>query len=291
MHSSALPLLGKTALVTGVSRRRGIGYAVARRLATLGASIFFHHYRPHDLDLPWGGDDLDAIRAGIRDVLHPSALSGDLSADLTDANRVAALIDSAVGLTGSLDILVCNHAKSGDDGGILDMTPDRLDAFWRTNAQSTLLLTAEFAKRKTDVGTRAQRRPGERAHRDGPFVEPVGRVFWMTSGQLHGPLRGEVAYAASKAALAGVTTTVAAELLDLGIVLNTINPGPVNTGYMDPDTADRPLDALKDLLATTPFGRYGRPEDPAELIGWLSTDSGAWIVGQVITSDGGLSIN
>ena len=48
--------------------------------------------------------------------------------------------------------------------------------------------------------------------------------------------------------------------------LNTINPGPINTGYMDQDTSDRPLDGLNEYLATTPFGRFGRPEDPAELI-------------------------
>lgn len=101
-------------------------------------------------------------------------------------------------------------------------------------------------------------------------------------------MRGEVAYATSKAALAGVTATVAAELLELGIVLNTINPGPVNTGYLDAETTDRPLDEIEQHLASTPFGRVGRPDDPAALIGWLATQD--WIVGQVITSDGGFSL-
>ncbi|HWD62932.1 MAG TPA: SDR family oxidoreductase [Humibacter sp.] len=295
MHNKDLPLLGKAALVTGVSRRRGIGYAVARKLASLGASVFIHHYRPHDLDLPWGGDDLDAVRDGIRSALAPQAVMGDLGADLMQDASIATLLDAASALTGSLDILVCNHAKSGDDGGILDMTPERLDAFWSTNTRSTLLLTAEFARRKADAaaGQRRQgdepRRPGERVERT-PFAAPVGRVFWMTSGQIHGPMRGEVAYATSKAALAGVTATVAAELLETGIVLNTINPGPVNTGYLDADTTDRPLEGLTEVIAGTPFGRFGRPEDPAELIGWLATDAGAWVVGQVITSDGGFSL-
>ena len=111
----------------------------------------------------------------------------------------------------------------------------------------------------------------------------------MTSGQGHGAMVGEVAYATSKAALAGVTRTVALELLDLGIVLNTINPGPVNTGYMDADATDRDLTALQQHLATLPFGRYGVPQDPAELIAWLASPAGAWVVGQVLTSDGGFS--
>ncbi|GAA1059945.1 SDR family oxidoreductase [Agromyces bracchium] len=291
MHAS-LPLAGRTALVTGVSRRRGIGFAVATKLAELGANLVIHHHRPHDLDQPWGGDDLDAVRRGIRSALTPGAEMRDLGADLADPAQVEPLIDAARGLTGELDLLVCNHAKSGDDGGILDMTPERLDAFWDVNARSTLLLTAAFARsrRPKAEADAAPLRPGERLRRDAPFAEPRGRVVWMTSGQVHGPMRGEVAYATSKAALAGVTATVAAELLELGILLNTVDPGPVNTGYLDAETADRPLDELEAYLATTPFGRVGRPEDVANLIGWLVTPAAAWVTGQVLTSDGGFSL-
>lgn len=103
-------------------------------------------------------------------------------------------------------------------------------------------------------------------------------------------MRGEVAYAASKAALAGVTPTVAAELLERGIILNTINPGPVNTGYLDAGTTDRELTEINAWLERTPFGRFGEPADPARLIAWLTTDEGAWVVGQVIKSDGGMSL-
>lgn len=112
----------------------------------------------------------------------------------------------------------------------------------------------------------------------------------MTSGQGQGPMRGEVAYATSKAALAGATPTVAAELLELGIVLNTINPGPVNTGYLDPGTTDRSLEEIETWRQATPFGRWGHPRDPARLIGWLATDQGVWVAGQVITTDGGMSL-
>lgn len=286
--STALPLHGQTALVTGVSRRRGIGFAVATELARRGASVFIHHFRPHDLDLPWGGDDLDAVRAGLSEALAADASHGDISADLRDPDAIPAVIEAALGLTGRLDILVCNHAQSGDDGSILDMTAERLDGFWATNTRSTLLLTQAFARLRAD-GTEGTR-PGERAVRAEPFTGPQGRVFWMTSGQIHGPMRGEVAYATSKAALAGVTKTVAAELLDRGIILNTIDPGPVNTGYLDPETTDRPLAEIEEFVRSTPFGRFGRPSDPANLIGWLATDEGAWIVGQVLSSDGGFAI-
>lgn len=284
-----LPLRGKTALVTGVSRRRGIGYAVASEFARLGADVFIHHYAAHDADQPWGTDDLDAVREGLRAKLAPGAQLGDVSADLREAASIRPLIEAAGALTGHLDILVCNQALSGDDGSILDLTAERLDAHWQTNARSTLLLTREFAALHTDATDPAQQ-PGERFERRGPFAEPVGRVFWMTSGQIHGPMRGEVAYAASKAALAGVTKTVAAELLDLGIILNTIDPGPVNTGYLDPATTDRPLEEIEEWMRSTPFRRYGEPADPARLIGWLATPDGAWVVGQVLSTDGGIGL-
>jgi len=290
MHAhTPLPLRGKTTLVTGVSRRRGIGFAVAAEFARLGADVFVHHYSPHDADQPWGTDDLDAVRDALRAELTPGARLGDLAADLRDAASIPRLIAAAHGLTGRLDILVCNQALSGGDGSILDMTAERLDAHWQTNARSTLLLTREFAALRAGT-TAPERQPGERIGRTGPFAAPTGRVFWMTSGQIHGPMRGEVAYAASKAALAGVTPTVAAELLDLGIVLNTIDPGPVDTGYLDPETADRPLDEVQAWMRTTPFGRFGEPADPARLIGWLSTDAGAWVVGQVLSTDGGMRL-
>lgn len=288
MHSPR-PLRGRTALVTGVSRRRGIGYAVALKLAELGAHVVIHHHREHDLAQPWGGDDLAAVRDGVRAGLAPGARFDDIGADLADPSAIGRVIDAAAGLTGSLEILVCNHAKSGDDGSILDMTPERLDAFWAVNARSTLLLTTAFAQRMApELG--AARRPGERLQGGTPFPAPREHVVWMTSGQVHGPMRGEIAYAASKAALAGVTASVAAELLELGVVLNTVNPGPVNTGYLDPAQTDRPLEELDARLAATPFGRFGAPADPAELIGWLVSPAGSWIVGQVLTSDGGFGL-
>lgn len=289
-----LPLSGRTALVTGVSRRAGIGFAVATTLASLGASVFIHHYRPHDLDQPWGGDDLAAVRQGIQNALVPGARQGDLHADLRDTTTIGPLIDAASALTGQLDILVCNQALSGSDGSIFDMTADGLDAHWQANARATLLLTAEFARltrsRLGGPDAEAAARPGDRGPSSRPFEKPTGHVIWMTSGQLDGPMRGEVAYATSKAALAGVTRTVAAELLDAGIVLNTVNPGPVDTGYLDPATTDRDLSWVPEFLASTPFGRFGRPEDPARLIGWLCTDAGSWVVGQVLSSDGGFTL-
>lgn len=280
-------LEGRTALVTGVSRRRGIGYAVARALAAEGASVVISHHRPHDEDQPWGADDLDAVRAGIGAVLPAGAAFADFAADLADPAAPARLIARAAAVTGRLDILVANQARSGGDGSLLDLTAAALDGHWAVNTRATILLTAEFAR----LGAAAipAARPGDR-HRGSTDEYAARRVFWMTSGQQQGPMPGEVAYAASKAALAGVTATVAADLLGHGVILNTINPGPVDTGYLEAEGADRSPEVIAEALAGMPMGRFGAPEDPARLIAWLATDAGRWIVGQVLTSDGGFGL-
>ena len=119
--------------------------------------------------------------------------------------------------SGILDILVCNHARSGGDGPLGALDAAMLDAHWAVNTRSTILLAQAFA-----------------AQHDG---RPGGRIVFMTSGQDLGPMRGEVAYAASKGALASITRTLADHLADRAITLNTVNPGPVDTGYAPPDVA------------------------------------------------------
>jgi 3-oxoacyl-[acyl-carrier protein] reductase len=258
-----LPLRGRVALVTGVSRRAGIGYATARRLAALGASLFLHHYAPHDRDQPWGADP-DGIRAVIDGVSGALAADGahvhDTELDLADPAAPAQLINAAIGRLGHLDILVCNHARSGGDGPLGTLDAAMLDAHWAINTRSSILLAQAFA-----------------AQHDG---RPGGRIIFMTSGQDLSPMTGEVAYAASKGALASITATLADSLADRPITLNTVQPGPVDTGYATPDEHEI-------VRRHFPRGRWGTPDDPARLIAWLATDEAAWITGQVIHTEGG----
>jgi 3-oxoacyl-[acyl-carrier protein] reductase len=246
------------ALVTGASRRAGIGYAVCRRLAAYGASVFVHHYSPHDASQPWGADEPSAVVDGVRAALAlPSARVADMSTDLADPTAPTRLVTAATEALGGLDILVCNQARSGSDGPLSAMTADMLDAHWTVNARASILLARAFA----DLGGQ-------------------GRLIFLTSGQNQGPMPGEVAYAASKGALWSLTATLADELADQGITVNAVNPGPVDTGYAPPE-------AHAAVASRFPGGRWGAPDDPARLIAWLATDEASWITGQVINTEGG----
>jgi 3-oxoacyl-[acyl-carrier protein] reductase len=256
-----MTLRGRTALVTGVSRRAGIGHAIARRLAGLGANVFAHHLTRHDAAQPWGGDEIDAVLASVRESLTPDGELADLSLDLTADGAPERLVDAAVERFGHLDVLVCNHALSGSDGALGELSAAMLDAHYAVNARATILLAQAFAA----------------AHDD---TRPGGRVIMMTSGQGLGPMPGEVAYAASKGALASITVTLADQLADRGITVNTVNPGPVDTGYASPED-------VRAVASMFPGGRWGEPDDPARLIAWLATDDARWITGQVINSEGG----
>ncbi|SFS52519.1 SDR family oxidoreductase [Saccharopolyspora flava] len=260
-------LQGRTALITGASRVGGIGAAVARRLASMGASLVIHHHQPHDTTQPWGADDLAQVLDSIRPHLREDAGLVDLPGDLTEPGAPENLVQQAVAAAGPLDVLVCNHARSGGDATLTNITLEQLDEHWATDARSVLLLTKAFA---------AQHDP----------ARPGGRVVWMTSGQQDGPMVGEVAYGAAKAALAGMTLTVADELVDQGILLNTVNPGPVNTGFLDPGMGidENTLESLRQRF---PSRRFGTPDDPARLISWLVSDDGEWVVGQVLNTEGG----
>jgi 3-oxoacyl-[acyl-carrier protein] reductase len=268
LRRDPLPLHGRVAVVTGVSRRAGIGYAIARRLAGLGASLVIHHNAPHDRDQPWGADPggIEAVIGSVTEALAgPDAAVWQQEADLSDPDSPSRLVESAAATSRFLDILICNHARSGGDGPLGTLTAEMLDAHWAVNTRASILLAQAFAAQHEDS------RPG-------------GRIVFMTSGQDLGPMTGEVAYAASKGALASITRTLADQIAERGITVNTVNPGPVDTGYAA--FADQP-EAHEIVRRHFPSGRWGTPDDPARLIAWLVTDEAAWITGQVINSEGG----
>ncbi|MEV5885923.1 SDR family oxidoreductase [Streptomyces sp. NPDC052020] len=267
LRRDRLPLRGRTALVTGASRRDGIGHAVARRLAAYGASVYLHHHVPHDAAMPWGADRIDEVIASVREAAGDTGATvahgpGDLADPAVPAELVARAADA---LGGRLDILVANHALSGSDGPLEALDAAMLDAHWAVDARSVLLLVQAHARLRAALPPRT----------------PGGRVVMMTSGQdKAGGMPGEIAYALQKGALASITRSLATALAEYAVTVNTVNPGPVDTGYLTGETYDA-------VAARFPAGRWGVPDDPARLIAWLATDEAHWITGQVIDSEGG----
>jgi 3-oxoacyl-[acyl-carrier protein] reductase len=181
------------ALVTGVSRLSGIGFAIAERLRADGANVVTHGWTPHDEAQDWGADDLEA----------------DIEADFAEPDAPARVVAAARAALGPLDTLVVNHARSGD-GRLADLTAEHIDAFLHENVRASLLLVKAFAEQ---------------------FEGDHGAVVLMTSGAHLAPMPTEVAYAVSKGALAIAVTTLAEELAGRGIRVNAVNPGPTDTGW------------------------------------------------------------
>ena len=183
-------------LITGVSRRAGIAYTLARRLADEGARTFTSGWAPHDAEQPWGAGDV---------------APADLSLDLADPAAPAQLVAAARAELGGIDVLLAVHARSSSQS-LAQLTAAELDVTFAVNARATLLLVREFA-----AGY-----PGEH-----------GRVITFSSGQHRGPMPDELPYIAAKAAIQQLTPSLALELAPQGITVNCVNPGPVDTGYAD----------------------------------------------------------
>jgi 3-oxoacyl-[acyl-carrier protein] reductase len=206
-----------------------------QRLQEAGANVFTHGWRAHD-------DDPD--------------LEPDVEADFADPDAPMRVVAAAREALGPLDVLVVNHARSGE-GRLADLTAEHVDAFLVENVRASLLLVKEFAAQHESRS---------------------GRVVLMTSGLHKGPMSGELAYALSKAALASATPMLADELAVRGITVNCVNPGPTDTGWGL---------AKIDPTGAMPAGRWGEPDDAARLVAWLCSDDARWITGQVIDSEGG----
>ena len=255
------PLEGRVAVVTGVSRRIGIGFAIARRLARDGAAVVAHHWSPHDAEQPWGADPLGG--AGVIDALRaevPGARIAAVEADFVHAASAFTVMDAAADAFGHVDVLVANHARSSGQT-LATLTAAEVDLSMAVNVRATLLLAQRFAAQYDDD-------------------RHSGRIVWFTSGQHQGPMPDELPYIASKAALHELTTSVAAGLAGRGITVNCVNPGPTDTGYADDETR-------RAIAERHPRGRWSDPDDAARLIAWLCSDEARWVTGQTIVSDGG----
>jgi NAD(P)-dependent dehydrogenase (short-subunit alcohol dehydrogenase family) len=239
---SAYPeLSGPVALVTGATS--GIGREVARKLAADGFAVLVH-----GRDAARGAAVVDEITAG-------GGQARFIAADLTDVSGIERLADAA----GDVDVLV-NNAGFSWFGPTADLAPATFDQLFAANVRSAYYLVAAIAPRMAKRGT-------------GSIIN-LGSM----AGQIG--LAGGAAYSATKAALASLTRSWAAEFSPQGVRVNTVAPGPAYTGGAAPERTEA-------LGGTTLFARAAQPEEIADVVAFLASPRAGYITGAVIAADGG----
>ncbi len=237
------------ALVTGASR--GLGEAIARRLAADGIEVWLHFHEQ--------ADRAEEVKQTIEAAGGTAKL---IQFDVGDAGQVESELIPMLRRDGPLDILV-NNAGVASEGYMMMLPEESWDQVIGVNLKGFFLVTRACLK-----GMVEQRR---------------GRV--ITIGSLAGELAnvGQVAYAASKAGLAGATRALAQEMARWNILVNLVSPGPLEVGMaaaLDP----------KKLKQTIPLGRLGRAEEAAGVVSFLCTDDATYLTGQVIRVNGGMGM-
>ena len=245
-------LNGKTALVTGGSR--GIGRAVCLALAKQGANIVLCYA---------GSAEKAAQTAADCTALGVEAMA--VQCDVSDAQAVKALVDQALQAFGRIDILV-NNAGITRDGLLMTMKEADFDAVLDANLKGSFLCMKAVSR------TMLKQRSGRMIN--------VSSVVGLRGNA------GQVNYAASKAGVIGMTKSAAKELAGRGITVNAVAPGFIDTDM----TAALPEAARTPLLASIPAGRLGSAEEVAGAVAFLASDEAAYITGQVLAIDGGMSM-
>ncbi len=254
-----IDLSGRIAIITGASRKIGIGAAIAERLAAAGADIFLTYYLPYDESMPWGSHPAEVEATLAR--LHALGVRAyGLEANLAQVTTPKHIFDAVEGLLGKPAILI-NNATNSEQGDIFALDAEQMDRHYAVNVRGMALLCREFLLRWTGSAG--------------------GRIMNMSSGQGLGPMAGEIAYATTKGAVEAFTTSLAAGVARRGITVNAIDPGITDTGWI-------PQELHRQLTAQAPFGRVGLPSDAANLICFLASEQGGWITGQILHSRGGL---
>ncbi|WP_197322206.1 SDR family oxidoreductase [Saccharomonospora sp. NB11] len=259
----------RTVLVTGVSRSNGIGFAIARRLLADGHRVFVQSWSPYDATEPWGADPrgidgvLDELARGEGDTPSYADALGHLEADFADPAAPDRVIRAAVARFGSIDTVIANHARSSV-ATLDEVSATELDLTWAVNVRATLLLVQAFARQYRD----AQPRPRS------------GRVVLFTSGQHLAPMASEIPYATTKGALHQLTWTLSDALIDDGITVNTVNPGPTDTGWAHEALTASVADQL-------PRGRWNSPDEAAAVVSLLLSEDAGTITANVVDAEGG----
>jgi 3-oxoacyl-[acyl-carrier protein] reductase len=247
-----------TALITGVSRKIGIGASIAQSLAQSGWDLIITYWNDYDSAMPWGSNpgDLDEMIGSWREA---GALVTAIEADLSDPEAPVRLFEEIELVRKSVSALILSHCYS-IDSDIFSTTLESFDRHFAVNTRAVWLLIREFALRF-----------------NGEFGQ--GRIISLTSDHT----AGNLPYGASKGAMDRIVLAAAQELREKGITANVINPGATDTGWIPPELAEK-------IRKETMLNRIGLPRDAANLVQFLCSPQGGWINGQLLYSNGGFHL-
>ncbi|MFZ2055249.1 MAG: SDR family oxidoreductase [Candidatus Aminicenantales bacterium] len=257
-------LKDKTALVTGANT--GIGRATALAFAEQGTNVVVHYLgrkgeveEPFQAEYAFGGKE----RAGeLADQIKGLGVKAVIAeANLMLPESIPGLFAEAERAFGQVDILVNNAAHCEMPDNIFSATAPNIERHFAVNTRAGVLLISEFVKRH-------KRRGGT-----------WGRIINLSTDAAQA-FATQISYGASKAAIEAYTRSIAWEVGPLGVTVNTVAPGPVQTGWMSAELVEK-------VLPEIPLGRVGTPEDIADVIVFLASDQARWLTGQVIKVSGG----
>ena len=253
-------LVGRRVLVTGASRPRGIGAAIAAHCARSGAAVLLHGYSSYDVDRGYADSKSGSTKALAQELTDEGLAALALpDSDLESTDAPAEVFRNIGSRAMFVDGLVLNHAYS-THRELGAWTAEHIDHHLHVNVRASMLLIQQFAAQLP--------------------ADKEGAVVLLTSGQYLGPMVGEMAYAVSKEAVRCLCSQAAAGLASRRIRVNCVNPGPTDTGHLEGES----WEAGRRLF---PTGRWGLPTDAARLVIFLLSADASWITGQTIASDGG----
>ena len=245
-------LAGKIAVVTGGSR--GIGRATSIALAEAGALVLVN-YRSNE----------EAAKQTLSLIEEAGGQAELVCFDVADPESVDRGLKAAIERHGRIDILV-NNAGISIDQLLLRVSPKDLDMTWATNVNGPIYCA------------KACIRPMMRKR--------WGRIINLSSVVGESGNAGQAVYSSSKAAVLGLTRSLAREYASRGITVNAVAPGFIETDM----TAELPEAAKQSVVEQTPLGRIGRPEEVAAAVVFLASEEASYITGQVVRVNGGMHV-